>query len=168
MLLLNPQGSAIIYSTFIGGGAEDEGSGIAVDALGNAYVTGGATSPDFPFVNPVAGGTCSPDMAPFVAKLNSAGSSLVYSTCLGSGNSSIGNAIAVDDLENAYVTGQTIPRDLVVLNAAQPSGGGNFDAFVSKLSASGSLIYSTYLGGGGQELGFGIAADHAGNGVALG
>src|SRR5205823_3048621 len=81
VLKLNTAGSALIYSTRFGGSRSETITAIAIDASGNAYVTGGATSPDFPFVNPVAGGTCSPDMAPFVAKLNSAGSSLVYSTC---------------------------------------------------------------------------------------
>src|SRR5438132_5760582 len=128
VLKLNAAGSAVIYSTRFGGSRSETIKALAIDAAGNAYITGGATSLDFPFVNPVAGGTCSPDGAPFVAKLNAAGSSLIYSTCLGSGNSSVGNAIAVDAFGNAYVTGQTIPRNLVTLNAAQPSGGGNFDA----------------------------------------
>jgi hypothetical protein len=141
LLKLNPAGSALIYSTRIGGTGSDTAKAIAVDTAGNAYVTGSASSTDFPSVNPLPGGACT--TSPFVMKLNAAGSSLIYSTCLGSGGPSVGNAIAVDNAGSAYITGQTVSRDLVTLNAAQPSPGGNFDAFVSRLAASGSLIYST-------------------------
>jgi Beta-propeller repeat len=166
LLKLNPAGSALIYSTRIGGTGSDTAKAIAVDTAGNAYVTGSASSTDFPSVNPLPGGACT--TSPFVMKLNAAGSSLIYSTCLGSGGPSVGNAIAVDNAGSAYITGQTVSRDLVTLNAAQPSPGGNFDAFVSRLAASGSLIYSTYLGGADQDLGFGIAVDGVGNAYVTG
>ena len=165
---LNPQGSALIYSTRFGGSGEQTIKAIAVDREGNAFVTGGATSTDFPFKNPVPAGTCSRDMAPFVAKINPLGSALVYSTCLSRGGPSIGNGIAIDASGDAYITGQTVPRDLVTFNAAQPSPGRSFDAFVTKLDAAGALIYSTYLGGGDQDLGFGIAADIDGNAYVTG
>ena len=173
VLKLNPAGSALIYSTRFGGtrfGASgtDAAYAIAVDAGSNAYVTGGASSTDFPAVNPVPGGTCSTDGVAFVMKLNATGSSLIYSTCLGSGGPSVGIAIAVDTSGNAYITGETVSRDLVTLNAAQASPGGDSDAFVSKLDASGSLIYSTYLGGARQDLGWAIAADSIGNAYVTG
>ena len=166
---LNRTGSALIYSTRFGGSSEiDTARAIAVDTAGNVYVTGGATSLDFPVANPVPGGKCSTYNVAFVMKLNDAGSALIYSTCLGSGGSSGGAAIAVDKEGNAYITGATDSRDLVTFNAAQPSGGGDSDAFVSKLSAAGSLIYSTYLGGSGREVGLGITVDTLGNAYVTG
>ncbi len=101
---LNPTGSALVYSTYLGGSGEDFGYGIAVDSAGNAYVTGFTSSTDFPTANPLQA-VNDGDGNAFVAKLNPGGSALVYSTYLGGSGGETGIGIAVDSAGNAYVTG---------------------------------------------------------------
>jgi len=165
---LNSTGSALVYSTYLGGSNEDVGTGIAVDSSGNAYVTGYTTSTNFPTVNPLqvsnGGG-----YEAFVSKLNAAGSALVYSTYLGGSGSDAGGGIAVDSSSNAYVTGYTNSTNFPTANPFQASNGGGYDAFVSKLNAAGSaLVYSTYLGGSGSDAGTGIAVDSSSNAYVTG
>jgi hypothetical protein len=173
---LDPTGSALVYSTRLGGIGDDHGSGIALDAGGNAYVTGGTSSTNFPTTagafQPIYGGG---SFDSFVTKLDAAGSSVVYSTYLGgSGEESLSKSgIAVDANGNAYVSGPTSSTDFpTTAGAFQPTyGGGAFDAFVTKLDAAGSaLVYSTYLGGSGDESRFegGIAVDTSGNAYVVG
>jgi len=168
---LNASGSALVYSTYLGGGAgsyynQDEGRAIAIDVNGNAYVAGSTKSNDFPIINPVQatnqGGNYNEDA--FVAKLNSAGTALIYSTYLGGSGDEHANAIAVDASGYAYVTGSTVSTNFPTANGPQLNFGGGSDAFVTKLSITGTaLVYSTYLGGTGYyESGNGIAADHVG------
>src|SRR5262249_43981483 len=149
---LNASGSALLYSTYLGGRGSDEGRGIAIDGAGNAYITGDTFSVDFPTVNPlkVAYGGGYSDA--FVSKLNSLGSGLLYSTYLGGRDSDYGSAIAVDGEGNAYVTGSTYSLNFPTANAFQPARGYgpafSSDAFVTKFNAAGSaFVYSTYLGG---------------------
>ena len=154
----------LIYSTYLGGGSgSDGGSGIAVDGSGNAYVTGGTNSTDFPIQNP-SQPTNHGSSDAFVTKLSSAGNSLIYSTYLGGGDSDLGWGIAVDGSGYAYVTGWTRSTNFPTFASYQTDQGGD-DVFVTKLSSSGSgLIYSTYLGGGsGDDAGNGIAVDGNGN-----
>ena len=174
---ISPDGSTRLYSTYLGGSKDDVGLDIAIDAAGNAYVVGTTTSADLPMP-----GTPSPlqaelngDGDAFVAKLSADGSALVYSTFLGGGGLEEGNGIAVDPSGNAYVTGRTHrPGDLsndfpTTSGVVQPNRAGFRDAFVTKLSADGSsLAYSTFLGGGGHELGFGIAVDGSGSAYVTG
>ena len=165
---LNPNGSALIYSTYLGGSGYDIGQGIAVDAAGNAYVMGWTLSTDFPTANPLQRNSGGGSDA-FVAKLNPAGSALVYSTYLGGSGDDFGSGIAVDAAGNAYVTGETSSPDFPTANPVQPSPGGNWDAFVAKLNPAGSaLVYSTYLGGSQGDGGSGIAVDAAGNAYVTG
>ena len=151
------------YSTYLGGGGGDAGVGIAVDSARNAYVMGITNSSDFPTMNPLqpaSGGS----IDTFVAKLNPAGSALVYSTYLGGGGIDFGNSIAVDSAGNAYVTGNADSSNFPTANALQPTNSGYYDAFVTKLNAAGSaLVYSTYLGGSGFDRGDGITVDSSGN-----
>src|SRR5260221_455384 len=166
---LDPTGSALIYSTYLGGGDDDQGMGIAVDTDGNAYVTGSTLSANFPTTagafQPTYGGVTDA----FVTKLNPTGSALVYSTYLGGSEVDFGTGIAVDVDGNAYVTGFTASADFPVTPGPQPLYGGGFDAFVTKLHATGSvLVYSTYLGGSGEDRGHGIAVDSAGNAYVTG
>ncbi len=162
-----PDGAALVYSTFLGGAGREQGQGIAVDANGNAYVTGITESFDSPFTSayegfPVTSGAFQTrgSYDAFVSKLNSKGSALVYSTYLGgSADVDRGWAIALDDAGNACVTGDTVSTNFPVSNAIQAAyGGGLSDAFVTKLNAAGSgLIYSTFLGGNLTDEGRGIA-----------
>jgi hypothetical protein len=138
----------LVYSTYLGGGGPDGGSGIAVDASGNAYVTGVTASSDFPTTPGAFQTTYREVQDTFVSKLNAAGSALLYSTYLGGSGYDNGSGIAVDASGNAYVTGGTSSSDFPTTPGAfQATYGGNGDAFVSKLNASGSaLLYSTTWG----------------------
>jgi len=149
------------YSTYLGGNHWDYGSGIAVDTSGAAYVTGWTDSPDFPTENPYQTNQGGDDV--FVTKLSNSGSSLVYSTYLGGNDRDQGNGIAVDDSGAAYVTGYTYSTDFPTVNPYQTDQDTS-DVFVVKLSSAGnSLIYSTYLGGSGNDYGWGgIAVDSSG------
>jgi len=180
---LNPSGSALVYSTYLGGSDFDSVLGIAVDATGNASVTGYTSSTDFPTTSGAFQTNCntSPGSCEdaFVAKLRPDGSALVYSTYLGGSGDDGGTGIALDPAGNAYVTGSTESSDFPTMNAVQSSYAGNGgvfcapvpcgDAFVAQLNTSGSgLVYSTYLGGSQQDAGEGVAVDSAGNAYVTG
>jgi hypothetical protein len=167
---LNPAGSALIYSTYLGGSSPDEGNGIVVDTAGNAYVTGLTESIDFPttpgaFQTSFKGGGSA-----FITKLNPAGSALVYSTYLSGSNFDQGFGIAIDTSGNAYVTGLAESIDFPTTPGAfQTNLKGTGDAFITKLNPVGSaLLYSTYLGGSNLDQGFGIAIDTSGNAYVTG
>src|SRR5216683_1132112 len=160
---LDPTGSTLVYSTYLGGSGGESGNGIAVDASGDAYITGFTNSANFPTKNPLQAALGGAGDA-FVAKLDPTGSALVYSTFLGGTMDDFGNGIAVDASGNAYVTGETSSTNFPTKNPLQPASGGVRDAFVAKLNAAGSaLVYSTYVGGSGEDSGNGIAVDSAGN-----
>lgn len=167
---LNATGAALIYSTLIGGAGDDTGNGVAVDSGGNAYITGGTTSINFPVVNALQPSPAGNGDA-FVLKLNASGSALLFSTFLGGTGSDSANGIALDSANNAYVTGATLSPDFPVVNAFQPSlktttAG---DGFVARLNAAGSaLVFSTYLGGRRNDYGTRIAVDAGGNAWVLG
>src|SRR5205807_9851186 len=135
----------------------DEAYAVAVDGSGNAYVTGDAGSTDFPTANPLQA-TCS-NVCGFITKFSSDGSAILYSTYLSGTNGGSGvRGIALDSSGAIYVTGLTSSSNFPVLNAAQSSlAGGVVDAFVTKISSDGSaLVFSTYLGGNGNDQGSGI------------
>jgi hypothetical protein len=173
---LSPAGNALVYSTFLGGGAYDEGDGIAVDSGGNAYVTGytsSNSSPGFFPTTPGAYQTASGgDYDAFVTKLASTGNALVYSTYLGGEGIDAGYDIAVNSGGNAYVTGYTdssSPGFPTTPGANQTANAGYSDAFVTKLSKAGNaLVYSTYLGGEMGDEGMDIALDSGGNAYVTG
>jgi hypothetical protein len=160
---INADGSALVYSTYLGGHDFDQGNGIALDSAGSAYVTGVTFSNDFPTANAIEPkDPGSPSN--FVTKMSADGSALIYSTYLGGGAA---GGIAVDSVGNAYVTGETNDPDFPTKNAFQTTCGcGAYihDAFVTKIGADGTaLIYSTYLGGSGDDHGRGIAVDASGH-----
>ncbi len=196
---LNPSGTALLYSTYLGGTNNDAANAIAVDAAGNAYVTGSTVSNDFPTTPgafqtmPSSGGDA------FVTKLNPTGNTLVYSTRLGGPPNSAPNnlslglptsaglEIAVDTESSAYITGYTFSPSFPLKRAAQnefnsgrpfgfqclhnvlPPFALSEDAFVTKLNSSGDgLVYSTYLGGTGQDEALAIAIDSAGSAYVAG
>jgi hypothetical protein len=164
-LVIDP---VLAYSTYLGGTGLDYTSGIAVDPAGNAYVTGLTTSADFPMANAIQH-TYSGNNDAFVSKINADGSALVYSTYLGGSNQDGGSRIAVDAAGNAYVSGQTLSADFPVVNAIQSALHGFSDAFVTKISADGTgLVYSTYLGGSGDEGSTDLAVNSAGDVYATG
>ena len=214
---LNPAGSGLVYSTYLGGTRFDQGFGIAVDTTGSAYVTGDAESPDFPTANAIqpnflggikdaflakfdaagnllystylgtSGGDAglavavdasgNPHVAGFtgsnaaVFKLSTDGSALLYAVTLGGTGAAnaIGAGVAVDAVGNAYVTGDTTFTDFpITVNAFQDVKNGIQDAFVLKLDPSGSLVFSTFLGGSGQEDAKGIAVDATGSAYVTG
>jgi len=139
---LNATGSALVYSTFLGGTGNDFGNGIAVDASGEAYVTGSTQSTNFPTANPLQS-TYGGGQDAFVAKLNAAGSSLVYSTYLGGSGGDMGSGIALDSAGNAYVTGTTGSTNFPTSNPLQSANGGSDDAFVAKISQSAGFTLSS-------------------------
>jgi hypothetical protein len=169
---LNPTGSGLAYSTFIGGPGVDVGAGIQVDGVGDAYITGNAGAAGFPttggaFQTVFGGG---PNGDAFVAKINAAGSALLYSTFLGGNSEDSGSAIALDALNNAYVTGFTSSGNYPTTpGALQTIPQGGHDAFVSKVNSSGSaLLYSTYIGGNSLDRGSAIAVDSSNNAFVAG
>lgn len=158
---LNAAGSDLVYSTFLGGSGNDRGEGIVVDAAGNAIVTGWTQSTNFPRTNAFQnayGGNADG----FVSKLNANGNALVFSTYLGGSSYDYLFHVAADAAGAAYVVGYTESNNFPVANAFRSTFGGDRDAVVSKLSASGALQYSTYLGGSGRDEGYGIAVTSTG------
>jgi Beta-propeller repeat len=166
-------GTGLVYCGYIGGNSYDYGYGIAVDSSGNAYVTGKTTSTEATF--PV---TVGPDLTynggtedAFVAKVNAAGTALVYCGYIGGFGADQGNGIAVDSAGNAYVTGQTGSSEATfpVTGGPDLTYGDNVDAFVAKVNAAGTaLVYCGYIGGSGADYGYGIAVDSAGNAYVTG
>jgi hypothetical protein len=171
---LNAAGSALVYSTFLGGRSLDEVESIAVDGSGGAYVTGATQSANYP-TTPGAFDTSYNDNGDaFVTKLKASGSALVYSTFLGGRSFDQAVGIAVRE-GRAYVTGTTLSSDYPTTPGALDTSyngdptGSIFDAFVTKLKPSGSaLAYSTFLGGSGNQSGGGIAVDGEGRAYVAG
>jgi hypothetical protein len=167
---ISPSGSSLVYSTYLGGERTEAGFGIAVDSTGVAYVVGDTQSFEYPTANP-AQPACVPGpdgscWDAIVSVLSSDGSALVYSTYLG-GNSVewVDRAfnIAVDSTSTAFVTGMTGSTNFPIMNAYQSSYGGQIDAFVTKYSSTGQMLYSTYLGGTNSEVGSSIALNTQGD-----
>ncbi len=151
---LNPSGTSLVYSTFIGGTSVDSGSGIALDSAGNAYVTGSTSSTDFPFtVNQFSTGQA----YGFALKLGNTGN-IIYATAF-TGN---GLGIAVDASGSAYVVGNTTSFP-VTAGSYKTTPGGNSDGFVAKLNSTGQISYATYLGGSANDSATAIAVDTSGN-----
>ena len=163
---LNPQGSALVYSTYLGGSGDDQGLSIAVDGNGNAYVTGNTTGA-FPLAAPLQAGYGGGTFNAFVSKINAQGTAFVYSTYLGGSGSDVGIGIAVDSVGNAFVTGNTSSSPSVgpgvsfpVKNPLPISFGDSANyVYVAEIGAQGGLIYSTYLGESGTDRGVAIALD---------
>ena len=172
---INAAGSALVYSTYLGGTGDDTATGLARDGSGNAYVTGSTASTNFPTANPFQNANGGGTTDAYVANLNAAGSALVYSTYLGGSLADAANAIAVDAAGAAYVTGPTSSTNFPVASPFQGTKGAGpeSDAFVTKLAPAGNaLAYSTYLGSPELDSGSAIAVDGTGSahvsGITLG
>jgi hypothetical protein len=169
-------GSSFAFSTRLGGDSDDHGLDIAVDPTGNAYVTGDTRSPGFPTARPVqpgaggsAAGVAGSFSDAFVSKFGPAGNNLVYSTFLGGSDTDQGTAITVDGEGAAYVTGTTNSPNFPVAAPLQTRKDNDTDAFVTKVNPAGStLVYSTYLGGGGADTGTGVVVDMLGAATVAG
>jgi Beta-propeller repeat len=165
---LNAAGNALLYSTYLGGACADSGSSIALDSSGNATIVGTTTSTNFP-TTPGAYSTTHRGFGMqdgFVARLNSSGSALVYSTFV---NEFLPSSVALDSAGNAFVAGTTSGGIPTTAGAFQSSHRGDRDAFILKLNPSGSsFVYSTYLGGSGRDDATAIALDAGGNAYITG
>jgi hypothetical protein len=169
---VNATGTELVYCGYIGGSVWEEGNGIAVDGSGNAYVTGYTESTQATF--PVTSG---PDLThndgsdAFVAKVNASGTALVYCGYIGGSNHDYGNGIAIDAAGNAYVTGRTVSSQATFPITSGPdlTHNGASDAFVAKVNSTGTiLLYCGYIGGSGNDYGYGIAIDTVGNAYVAG
>jgi hypothetical protein len=168
---INPAGSALVYSTYLGGSDVTAADGIAVDGSGNAYISG-FTGAGFPTTAGALQTNYAGNGDAFVTKLNAAGSGLIYSTYLGGtgtdgdGSNPWVRGIAVDSSGNAHITGSTNSTDFPTTAGVfqRTYGGGQWDAFVAELNADASaLVYSTYLGGSNYDQPGAIAVDGTGN-----
>ena len=159
---LDPSGSKLLFSSFLGGSDVDYGLALAVDPSGNMFVTGSTQSSDFPTVRPIQAGYAGNGDA-FVAEIDTnlpQTQQLVYSTYLGGSSADSGQGIAVDSGDNAYVTGFTFSNNFPTYEAYQAENAGSVDAFVTVVSPGGeNLVFSTYLGGTGDDRAWAIALD---------
>ena len=166
---INAEGSALVYSTYLGGGSYDYGWGIAVDSAGNAHMRGDTISNDFPVVRAIQPTRHGYVFSCYVAELSADGSALLYSTYWGGNAGEGGVGIGVDAAGNTYVGGYTFSTDFPTVHPIQRHLAGEQDTFLSKFSADGqTVIYSTYLGGSGDERSEGFTVDSLGNAYTVG
>jgi hypothetical protein len=165
-LVIDP---ALAYSTYLGGSSYDVGNAIAVDASGDAFVTGLARSSDFPLVKPLQS-TLGGFRNAFVVEVTPGGSALAYSTFLGGNSTDLGSGIAVDADGDVFVAGAKGSLNFPQVNPLQQAyGGGGFDAFVAEFMPDGlGLVFSSYLGGSAIDAALGIASDPASNAYVIG
>ncbi len=159
----NPSGSGLVFSTFLGGTGSDTPSHILLDPTGDIYLVGSTTSSNFPTTAGVMQPTYSGNQDAFLTEMKPDGSALIYSTYIGGTGTDFGNAVALDSAGNAYVAGATNSTDIQTRNALQLGNVGQYDAFVTEVSPTGTLLYATYLGGALNDYGVGIAVDASGN-----
>lgn len=160
----NTSGTAIIYSTFIGGSSAEHSRTISIDQSGNAYITGYTASPDFCVTSGAFQTTPTGvnDTETFVTKLNPSGTSLIFSTLIGGNNDDQSFDLVLDKFNNVYISGWTASSDFDVTLGAYKTvhSGGIYDVYVSKFNSSGSsLLFSTFLGGSSDEAGRAITID---------
>jgi Beta-propeller repeat/S-layer homology domain len=164
--VINAAGTALVYSTYIGGSNTDQFQGIAVDSTGAAWVAGSTSSFDFPLLNATQAASGGGQDAVLV-KLNPSGT-LAFSTYLGGSNTDQANGVAIDSSGSAYVTGQTLGDFPATSGVLQSTNQGSWDAFIAKFTTNGAETYATLLGGSGTDEGIAIAADTAGNAYVTG
>lgn len=160
---VNPTGSALVYSTYLGGARTDNARRVRVDAMGNAYVVGSTQSLDFPLAFPLQG-THGGDFDVFVSQLAPSGAGILFSTYLGGKGRDTGLSVAVDSSGGIVVAGSTESTDFPLVNFLQGALSGSSDAFVSRIGAGSNriLAFSTYLGGNGRDSAQALALDPSG------
>ncbi len=159
----NAAGSGIVFSTYLGGSGLDIPSQIYFAANGNLFIVGSTTSNNFPVTPGVFQTVYAGNQDAFLTEMKPDGSALVYSTYLGGTEIDYGTALAIDASGNAYVTGYTNSIDFPTLNPLQLSNDGLYDAFVTEISPTGTMLYSTYLGGSLSDYGTGISIGPGGS-----
>ena len=157
----------LTWSTYLGGGGGDRGLDVAVSRNGWAVVVGSTSSADFPSLGAAQAGYGGAGDA-FVTKFQPSGGALAYSTYLGGSAVDQAVAVALDPSGNAYVAGSSNSTDFPTLNPAQGGSAGSYDIVAFKLTPSGTLVYSTYLGGSGREEPGTLAVGEAGEAVVVG
>ncbi|MBK7995988.1 MAG: SBBP repeat-containing protein [Blastocatellia bacterium] len=162
---INASGSELVYSTYLGGNDDDQGFSLAVNQQGNVFVTGSTASRNFPGVTE---GVLNGITDGFVTELNRQGTAVIYSRFLGGNDEDEASSIAIDSQDNAYITGDTFSPNFPVKDGVQANLAGGQDAFISKLNPSGDVIYSSYLGGTGNDSAIDIAVDLDGNAYITG
>jgi hypothetical protein len=167
---LNSSGSALVYSTYLGGINADYSYGICVDGSGNACITGYTTSPGFPTTSGAYDTSHNGSNDVFVTRLDSTGTALLFSTFLGGTSAEYAYHIAADESGNFYITGYTQSTNFPSTSGAyDTSHNGGDDAYIAKLNSSGTaLLYSSFLGGTLNDSGYGLAVDGSGNAYVVG
>jgi len=159
----NPAGNGILFSTFLGGTGDDIPAQILLDPAGDIFLVGSTTSVNFPTTSAVFQPSYTGDQDAFLTEMKPDGSALIYSTYIGGTGIDYGTAVTLDSSGNAYVTGSTNSTDFPTKNPFQLGNDGLYDAFVTEVSPTGALVYSTYLGGSLSDYGTGIAVDGSGD-----
>ncbi|UCE10256.1 MAG: SBBP repeat-containing protein, partial [Candidatus Thorarchaeota archaeon] len=161
LLKLNSTGNGIIYSTYFGGGSGDQGTSVVVDNVGNAYMSGSTRSDSFPLMNPIYDSNAGMHDG-FIMCLSAAGDSLLFSTFLGGTGMDAVDDLALDSSGNLIATGYT-GGGLSIIGQLFTTHAGGSDAFVVKIDSSWQVVYSTYLGGDGNDRGESVCVDDVGN-----
>src|SRR5262249_17785714 len=155
--------SALLYSTYVGGGGLDDAAAIAVDSAGAVYIAGDTQSNNFPLINPLQSSLAGTQDA-FVSKINAAGSALVYSTYFAGSGVDYGRALKLDSSGRAFVAGFPSSPDLSLASAIQTHLAGANDLFLATVNAQGTgLDFSTYYGSSIEDQAHGLALDASGN-----
>jgi len=160
---VNPAGSAKVYSTYLGGsgggiGQPEQANAIAIDSHGDAFIVGATPSSDFPILNAYQPGFNGWNSDAFIAELNPSGAGLVFSTYLGGTDLDVATSVELDASGNIYVAGYTASTDFPTIQPIQAQEGGLYDAFLVKLSATGStLLFSTFMGGQQNDIAYALA-----------
>jgi hypothetical protein len=180
IMKVNPSGTGLVYSTYLGGASNEEALGIGLDANHNVYVVGATSSPNFPTHNAIQNNHAGGEWDIFIVRLNADGTALDYSTYYGGNKRDVALDVVVDEVGNVYITGETTSDNFPTMNAFQPEisttcGSITYncsDAVVAKFSPNGLPIYSTYLGGNANpDVGdgaYGIAIDSDGSAYVTG
>ena len=164
----NAAGTGLVFSTFLGGTGTDTPAEILLGPSGDLFLVGSTTSSNFPTTAGVLQPNYAGNQDAFLTEMKGDGSALVYSTYIGGTGADFGNAVALDSTGNAFVAGSTQSTDLPIKNPLQLGNVGQSDVFVTEVSSTGALIYSTYLGGALNDYGTGIAVNAAGDVIVSG